>query len=172
MRRYLFVTFLGVAGCALAACGSNTPAADGSDAAVFPHGENARQFAVMVARGMRPIEAIRAATSVAARVMGWEEQVGSLVRENAQTPWLYIMRRRCVYGCFQQLLPYAHIFAAIELFGLSALSLQQHHHYKTEKYSRLLFLTYGSELFDTKLALKKGRLFLQTHDRRAILARN
>ena len=48
----------------------------GTDAAVYPHGLNARQFRYMVGRGMTPMEAIRAATSVAARYLGWEGQVG------------------------------------------------------------------------------------------------
>ncbi|HEX5818074.1 MAG TPA: amidohydrolase family protein [Gemmatimonadales bacterium] len=42
----------------------------GTDAGVFPHGENAREFAVRVKRGMRPIEAIRGATAYAADVLG------------------------------------------------------------------------------------------------------
>jgi imidazolonepropionase-like amidohydrolase len=50
----------------------------GTDAAVFPHGLNARQFPIMVQRGMSPMEAIQSATSVAARYMGRERDVGSL----------------------------------------------------------------------------------------------
>jgi imidazolonepropionase-like amidohydrolase len=50
----------------------------GTDAAVFPHGFNARQFPIMVQRGMTPMEAIRSATSVAGRHMGWERDVGAL----------------------------------------------------------------------------------------------
>jgi imidazolonepropionase-like amidohydrolase len=50
----------------------------GTDAGVYPHGLNARQFPVMVERGMTPMEAIRAATSVAARYMGWEDRVGQI----------------------------------------------------------------------------------------------
>jgi imidazolonepropionase-like amidohydrolase len=50
----------------------------GTDAAVYPHGWNARQLAVMVERGMTPIEAIQSATSVAAKLMGWEDRVGAL----------------------------------------------------------------------------------------------
>jgi imidazolonepropionase-like amidohydrolase len=49
-----------------------------TDSAVYPHGDNARQFAIMVGLGMAPMDAIRSATSVAARSMGWEERVGSL----------------------------------------------------------------------------------------------
>lgn len=49
-----------------------------TDAGVYPHGDNARQFAIMVERGMRPVDAIRSATSVAARHLGWEADVGTL----------------------------------------------------------------------------------------------
>ncbi len=42
----------------------------GTDAGVFPHGENARQFALNLQQGQSPIEAIRGATSVAAEVLG------------------------------------------------------------------------------------------------------
>ncbi|MDX1405546.1 MAG: amidohydrolase family protein [Woeseiaceae bacterium] len=50
----------------------------GTDAGVYPHGDAARQFPIMVQRGMTPMQAIKAATSVAARVIGWEKDVGSL----------------------------------------------------------------------------------------------
>lgn len=49
-----------------------------TDAAVYPHGDNAKQFAIMVGLGMTPADAIRSATSVAARYMGWEDRVGAL----------------------------------------------------------------------------------------------
>jgi imidazolonepropionase-like amidohydrolase len=42
----------------------------GTDAAVSPHGENAREFAAYVAYGMRPLEAIRTATLNAAELLG------------------------------------------------------------------------------------------------------
>jgi imidazolonepropionase-like amidohydrolase len=48
----------------------NLKIAFGTDAGVFPHGENARQFALNVKAGQAPIEAIRGATSVAAEVLG------------------------------------------------------------------------------------------------------
>jgi imidazolonepropionase-like amidohydrolase len=57
---------------------AGVPIVFGTDAAVYPHGLNARQFAVMVQRGMTPMEAIQSATSVAARYMGWSDRVGSL----------------------------------------------------------------------------------------------
>lgn len=49
-----------------------------TDAGVFPHGLNARQFPIMVERGMSPMEAIQSATSVAAKVMGWADSVGAI----------------------------------------------------------------------------------------------
>lgn len=42
----------------------------GTDAAVYPHGENAREFAVYVKAGMAPLAALRSATTVAAEVLG------------------------------------------------------------------------------------------------------
>ena len=42
----------------------------GTDAAVFPHGDNARELAVYVDLGMSPLQAIRSATTVAAEVLG------------------------------------------------------------------------------------------------------
>jgi len=50
----------------------------GTDASVYPHGLNARQFPIMVARGMTPMQAIKAATSNAAHFMGWDDKVGRL----------------------------------------------------------------------------------------------
>lgn len=45
----------------------------GSDAGVFPHGLNAKQFSYMVEFGMKPIEAIQAATLKAAELVGRED---------------------------------------------------------------------------------------------------
>jgi imidazolonepropionase-like amidohydrolase len=42
----------------------------GTDAGVFPHGENAKEFAVYVKLGMSPLEALRAATVNAAALLG------------------------------------------------------------------------------------------------------
>jgi imidazolonepropionase-like amidohydrolase len=42
----------------------------GTDAAVYPHGDNAREFAVYVGYGMRPADAIRTATLNAADLLG------------------------------------------------------------------------------------------------------
>jgi imidazolonepropionase-like amidohydrolase len=57
---------------------AGVPLVFGTDAGVYPHGDNARQFRVMVERGMRPIDAIRSATSVAATYLDWGARVGSL----------------------------------------------------------------------------------------------
>ena len=50
----------------------------GTDAGVYPHGDNAKQFAYMVNHGMTSLEAIQSATIVAAKVMNWEDRVGQI----------------------------------------------------------------------------------------------
>jgi len=50
----------------------------GTDAGVFPHGQNAKEFALMTGLGMAPIEALRAATSVNAELLGIAGKVGTL----------------------------------------------------------------------------------------------
>lgn len=50
----------------------------GTDAGVYPHGMNARQFRYMVQWGMTPMQAIRAATVVSADMLGWSKDVGAL----------------------------------------------------------------------------------------------
>jgi len=50
----------------------------GSDAGVFAHGGNARELELMVEYGMKPAAALRAATSVAARVLQMEKQIGAV----------------------------------------------------------------------------------------------
>jgi imidazolonepropionase-like amidohydrolase len=57
---------------------AGVPIVYGTDAAVYPHGLNARQFPIMVSRGMTPMQAIQSATSVAAMYMGWSDRVGAL----------------------------------------------------------------------------------------------
>jgi imidazolonepropionase-like amidohydrolase len=48
----------------------------GSDVGVFTHGDNAREIELMVAYGMQPAAAIKSATSVAARVLHMDNQIG------------------------------------------------------------------------------------------------
>jgi imidazolonepropionase-like amidohydrolase len=50
----------------------------GTDSGVYPHGLNGRQFDSLVRRGLTALEAIQAATVVAAEAMGWSDRVGSL----------------------------------------------------------------------------------------------
>jgi imidazolonepropionase-like amidohydrolase len=50
----------------------------GTDAGVYPHGWNAKQFAHMVRWGMTPMQAIQAATANAADLLGWSDRVGSI----------------------------------------------------------------------------------------------
>ncbi len=50
--------------------------AAGSDVGVFPHGESARELELIVAYGITPLSTLRSATSVNARVMAMENQVG------------------------------------------------------------------------------------------------
>lgn len=57
---------------------SGAKIAFGTDSGVYPHGDNARQFAKMVEWGMKPVEAIQAATVSAADLLGWSDKVGTL----------------------------------------------------------------------------------------------
>jgi len=50
----------------------------GTDTGAIPHGKNAEEFGTMVEYGMTPMQAIRSATIVAAELMGWDEEIGSI----------------------------------------------------------------------------------------------
>jgi imidazolonepropionase-like amidohydrolase len=50
----------------------------GTDSGIYPHGDNAKQFAKMVEWGMKPIDAIRSATTNAADLLGQSGKVGAL----------------------------------------------------------------------------------------------
>jgi imidazolonepropionase-like amidohydrolase len=50
----------------------------GTDAGVYPHGDNGKQFAKMTEWGMTPMQAIQAATVNAADLLGWSDRVGSV----------------------------------------------------------------------------------------------
>lgn len=55
------------------------PWAFGTDAGVFPHGMNAKEFELLVGAGIEPAEALQAATLTAAQVLRAEGQLGELV---------------------------------------------------------------------------------------------
>ena len=50
----------------------------GSDAAVYPHGQNGRQFSRMVEFGMTPLQALQAATINSAQLLGQRDNLGSI----------------------------------------------------------------------------------------------
>src|SRR6266581_2527425 len=50
----------------------------GTDAAVFPHGQNAKEFKLMVDLGMAPIDALKSATANDAELLGIAQKVGTL----------------------------------------------------------------------------------------------
>ncbi len=49
-----------------------------TDAGVYPHGDNGKQFARAVRFGMTPAQAIRSATVVSAELLGWEDRIGQI----------------------------------------------------------------------------------------------
>ena len=50
----------------------------GTDAGVYPHGDNPKQLAVMVRYGMTPMQAIQAATLDGADALGLKDQIGAI----------------------------------------------------------------------------------------------
>ena len=54
------------------------PVAFGTDAGVFDHGRNAGEFALLVANGLTPREAVAAATTVAAKALSMENEIGRI----------------------------------------------------------------------------------------------
>jgi imidazolonepropionase-like amidohydrolase len=57
---------------------AGAPLAFGTDGGVYPHGDNAKQFATMVEFGCKPIDAIRTATVNAARLLNLEGKAGAV----------------------------------------------------------------------------------------------
>src|ERR1700752_1786259 len=63
------------------AVANQVPIALGTDAGVVPHGTNAHEFVLMVQwGGLSPLDSIAAGTSNAARLLGWDKDLGSLTR--------------------------------------------------------------------------------------------
>jgi imidazolonepropionase-like amidohydrolase len=60
------------------AVASGVKIAFGTDVGPFPHGTQAKEFEYMVRFGMTPAQALRAATTTAAELMGWQDRIGSL----------------------------------------------------------------------------------------------
>lgn len=50
----------------------------GTDAAVYPHGNNALEFVLMAADGMTPAQSLRAGTSAGADLLGLAGKIGTL----------------------------------------------------------------------------------------------
>jgi imidazolonepropionase-like amidohydrolase len=57
---------------------AGVPIAMGSDVGPFPHGTQAREFVLMVKFGMAPLAAIQAGTLNGAKLLGWQDQIGTL----------------------------------------------------------------------------------------------
>jgi len=61
-----------------AALNSGVTIASGSDVGVFAHGDNVRELEAMVNFGMPPVDALKSATSVDARVLHMGDKIGSV----------------------------------------------------------------------------------------------
>ena len=57
---------------------AGVPIAAGSDVGPFPHGTQAREFALMVKYGMTPLAALQAGTLNGAELLGWQGRIGAL----------------------------------------------------------------------------------------------
>jgi imidazolonepropionase-like amidohydrolase len=83
------------------------PLTFGTDAGVYPHGYNARQFSYMVRYGMTPMQALAAATSEAAKALG-RDDLGSITPGHAadfdavdRDPLQDVTALQCVAGVIQ-----------------------------------------------------------------------
>jgi len=60
------------------ALAAHLPIGMGTDAAVIPHGLNARELAVRVRLGEKPMDALVAATRINAEILGWSDRIGTV----------------------------------------------------------------------------------------------
>lgn len=61
-----------------AALESGVMIANGSDMGVFPHGQGYQELEMLVKYGMNPTQALRAATCDAAKLLGWDDRLGTI----------------------------------------------------------------------------------------------
>jgi imidazolonepropionase-like amidohydrolase len=61
-----------------AALASGVTICAGSDAGVFTHGDNAHELELMAEYGMKPVDVLRSATSVTAKVLGMDGMIGRI----------------------------------------------------------------------------------------------
>lgn len=57
---------------------AGVPMAVGSDVGPFPHGKQAREYVLMVQYGMKPVDALQAGLLNGAKLLGWENEIGTL----------------------------------------------------------------------------------------------
>jgi len=50
----------------------------GTDAGIYPHGDNAKQLSRMTKFGMTPLQAIQSATLNSAELLKWQDKVGQI----------------------------------------------------------------------------------------------
>lgn len=62
----------------MAAVAAGVTICNGSDVGVFAHGDNARELEILVEYGLTPLAVLRAATSVTAKVLHMENQIGAI----------------------------------------------------------------------------------------------
>jgi imidazolonepropionase-like amidohydrolase len=61
-----------------AAIAAGVTICNGSDVGVFTHGDNARELELLVAYGMKPVDVLRSATSIDAKMLHMEDRIGSV----------------------------------------------------------------------------------------------
>ncbi|OYV67285.1 MAG: amidohydrolase, partial [Deltaproteobacteria bacterium 21-66-5] len=61
-----------------AALASGVQIGAGGDVGVFTHGDNAKELVLMVQYGMTPLQALTAATVTNAKMLGWQDRIGSI----------------------------------------------------------------------------------------------